>query len=45
MPRDKKRVASDSDSDSGPEDRGPAKKVKSIWNLRLSQDQVCKYKI
>jgi len=29
MPRDKKRVASsDSDSDSGPEDRGPAKKSK-----------------
>jgi len=29
MPRDKKRVASDSDSDSGPEDRGPAKKSKA----------------
>jgi len=29
MPRDKKRVASsDSESDSGPEDRGPAKKSK-----------------
>ena len=37
MPRDKKRVASDSDSDSGPEDRGPAKKVTSsgYYPLRI----------
>ena len=27
MPKDRKRVASDSDSDSGPDDKGPVKKV------------------
>jgi len=28
MPKDRKRVASDSDSDSGPDDKGPVKKSK-----------------